>query len=267
MMTDKIKQALINNKINVNSLIEQLCSVSGVKNRNVPIFDKEVFTKIQSMEDFWKTLSTFWSTYDYDILRFIIKITNCEDAQKVLKEFLSRTDPTIIEDADLVLDCRVDHKEGWLKPKLRIKINAERCNCYVKDKVKILVSKAYNLQQYTLCFKGIKEGCIELLFHISEAVMTHVLQCKITGRNLTEFSTCKIISIHIHDIDILVSNYSYIAPVDNNIFTAIFSNKGQINIISLLQHFISVFRDNLNNTFTHLKMYSRICSVFKLSNN
>ena len=53
-MTDKIKQALINGKINVDSLVEQLRSISGVKNRNVPLFDEEVFTKIKSVKEFGK---------------------------------------------------------------------------------------------------------------------------------------------------------------------------------------------------------------------
>ena len=86
-MTDKIKQALINSKIDVDSLIEQLRSISGVRNRNVPLFDEEVFTKIKSVEELWKTLSIFWSIYDYDLLRFIVKITKCEDAQRVLEFF------------------------------------------------------------------------------------------------------------------------------------------------------------------------------------
>ena len=205
-MTDKIKQALINGKINVDSLVEQLHSISGVKNRNVPLFDEEVFTKIKSVEEFWKTLSTFWSIYDYDILRFIIKITNCEDTQKALKEFLSKIDPTVIEDVDLELDCRVEQKEEWRKPKLRIKINAEKCTFGIRKEVEEMVSRTYNLQRYALYFKGIKDGCIELIYHISRAVVTYLLQCKITGRILTEFSACKVISIYVNDVDILVSS-------------------------------------------------------------
>ena len=205
-MTDKIKQALINGKIDVDSLIEQLCSISGVRNRNVPLFDEEVFTKIKSVEEFWKTLSTFWSIYDYDILRFIIEITNYKDTQKALEEFLSKIDPTVIEDVDLELDCRVEQKEEWRKPKLKIKINAEKCTFGIRKEVEEMVSRTYNLQRYALYFKGIKEGCIELMYHISRAVVTYLLQCKITGRILTEFSACNIISIYINDVDILVSN-------------------------------------------------------------
>ena len=205
-MVDKIKQALINSKINVDSLIEQLRPVSGVRNRNVPLFDEDVFTKVKSVEEFWKTLSVFWNIYDYDLLRFIIKITKCEGAHKALEEFLSSINLTIIEDVDLVLFCRVMQKEGWPKPKLRIKINAKKCTFDIRKEVEETVSRTYNLQQYTLCFKGIKEGCTELMYRISKAVMIYLLQCKITGRILTEFSACNITSIYINDVDILVSN-------------------------------------------------------------
>ena len=207
MMTEKIKQALINSKVNVDSLIEQLRAISGVRNRKVPLFDEEVFTKIKSVEELWKTLSTFWSIYDYDILRFIVKITKCQDAQRVLENFLSRIDPTIIEDVELVLHCKVEQKEGWPKPKLRIKVNAKRCTCDIIKKVKETVSRDYDLHQYTLSFKCIKEGCIELLFQISKAVVTYLLHCKITRGTLAKFSDCKIINIFVNNIDILVSSY------------------------------------------------------------
>ena len=91
--------------------------------------------------------------------------------QEIFEEFLLRIDPTVIKDVDLVLHCRVEHWEGSLKPVLRIKVNAEKCSLDV-------VQNAKNLQKYSLHFKGIKEGCIELYF-ISKAMMMHFLQFKI----------------------------------------------------------------------------------------
>ena len=175
IMTNKIKQALIDNKVDVDSLIEQLCTTSAVRDKKVPLLDEDVFTEIKSVDDFWKKLNTFWSIYDYDLLQFIIKITKCKEAQNILEEFLSRVDPTIIKDVDLVLNCRVDQREGSLKPILRIKVNAEECTVGVQRKVKETVSKIYNLEKYALCFEGIKGGCIELLYHISKAVMAYFL--------------------------------------------------------------------------------------------
>ena len=203
MMTNEIKQALISNKIDVESLIEQLCTISAVRNTNVPLLDENVFTKIKSIDEFWKKLRNFWTVYDYDLLRFIIKITKCGEAQAILEGFLSRIDPAAIEDADLVLHCRVDHREGSLDPVLRIKVNAEKCTLSIKENVKKIITKKFNLEEYALCFKGIKEGCVELIYYVSEAVKSYLLQYKITKSILAEFSTYKIIGLHIDDVDIM----------------------------------------------------------------
>ena len=56
MMTNRIKQALIRNNIDVASLIEQLCAISAVKNRNVPLFDEDVFKEITSINGLWRKI-------------------------------------------------------------------------------------------------------------------------------------------------------------------------------------------------------------------
>ena len=207
IMTNKIKQALINNNVNVDSLIEQLCTISAVSNKNIPLFDKDVFVRIRSIDGFWKSLRTFWNIYDYDVLRYIIKITRCGEATKILEEFLSRIDPSALRDVDLVLHCRVDRIEGSLMPTLRIKVNAEKCTYDVQQKVKKIVSKKFDLEEHALRFKGIKDGCIELLYHISKPVKSYLLQtfqCKVI---LAEFSTYDIIGLCIDD-DNIVGNWS-----------------------------------------------------------
>ena len=203
IMTNKVKQALIDNKVDVDTLIEQLRTMSAVRDRKVPLLDEDVFVTIRSVDDFWKKLSIFWSVYDYDLLRFIIKITNCRKAQKILEEFISKINPSTIKDVDLVLHCRVDQREGSLMPTLRIKVNAEECTYNVQQNVKKIVSKKFNLEEYSLHFKGIKDGCIELLYHVSKPVKLYLLQYKINESALGEFSTCKIIGLYIDNVDII----------------------------------------------------------------
>ena len=199
MMTTEIKHALIRNNVDVTSLIEQLCAISAVSNKNVPLFDKDVFEKMNSINEFWKELRMFWSIFDYDLLRFIIMVSKCKEAQVIFDEFLSRIDPSAIEDVDLVLHCRVEYREGLLKPVLRIKINAEKCTVNIQRKAKEMVSEKFDLKEYTLCFKGIKKGCIELLYYISQGVMSHFLQYTITKDILEGLMSCNIISLHIND--------------------------------------------------------------------
>ena len=209
IMTYKIKQALIDNNIDVHSLIVQLHAMCAVRDKKVPLFDENVFERISSVDEFWKSLSKFWSVCDYDLLRYVIKITKCEKAKRILEEFLLKIDPSALEDVDLVIHCRVDQREGSLMPTLRIKINAEKCTCVIQEKVKKIVSKKFNLEEYTLQFKGIKEGCIELLYHISEPVKSYLLELlqtlpyKITKSILLVLSAYKIIGLYIDDDDVI----------------------------------------------------------------
>ena len=206
-MTNKIKQALIDNKVDVDSLIEQLRTISAVSNKKVPLFDEDVFARIRSVDEFWKSLSKFWSVCDYDLLRYIIKITECGKAKCILEEFLLKIDPSALRDVDLVLHCRVDQREGSLRPTLRIKINAEECTYNIQEKVKKMISEKFNLKEYSLHFKGIKDGCIELLYHISVPVKSYLLQTFQYKVILGEFSTYDIIGLYVDD-DNIVGNWS-----------------------------------------------------------
>ena len=200
-ITNKIKEALITSDVNVVSLVEQLCTVSAVGNQKIPLFDEDAFEKLESMDEFWNRLKMFWSIFDYDLLQFVIKITECEKAQTILEEFFSRYDPSVVEDVDLVLHCRVEFWEKSLKPILRIKINTDSCDLDVLQKTKKIVVETYNLQKHSLCFKGvfIKEGCIELLYYISKAMMMYFLQLKVTDSSFAELIDYKIIGLQIND--------------------------------------------------------------------
>ena len=61
------------------------------------------------------------------------------------------------------------------------------------------MSKIYNLDKYALHFKGIKEGCIELLYYISKPLKSYLLHLKISEDTMAELSCYKIMSLHIDD--------------------------------------------------------------------
>ena len=61
------------------------------------------------------------------------------------------------------------------------------------------MSEKFKLQKYSLCFIGIKKGCIELLYYVSNKVVSHFLQYTIDKNILAGLSLCNIISLHIND--------------------------------------------------------------------
>ena len=221
-MTNEIKEALISNEVDVVSLIVQLCATSAVRNKNVPLLDKDVFSKIKSIDDFWKELRGFWTIFDYDLLILIIEISQCGEAQDIFNEFLSRIDPSTIKDTDLVLHCTEERWKGSLKPVLRIKVNAEECTPDVKEDVKEVVSKVYKLKKYALHLVYIKRGCIEFFFYISKPLKLHLITSEITASNVKEFRDHNFMNLHIDEfvltvppraINLIVSSTYYLIYV------------------------------------------------------
>ena len=203
--TDKIKQALCNSPIDVTSVIQQLQTFSVVRNKNVPLLDEDVFESVTTVEKLWQRLSRFWSIHNYDMLRILLRIIKCKKADEIFEEFLSRIDVSAIEDMEIVAHYEVFEREGLIKPLLRIKVKAESCTNFVRRKVEKVVSLKFNLKEYTLIFRSIKKGFIELIYEISNAMMLYFLQCKFTGSDLAEFAAHDIISIHINDMELISS--------------------------------------------------------------
>ena len=207
-MTSSIKQALINNNVDVALLIERLCAISAVKNENVPLFDEDVFENIQSIDKFWKILRDQWNLFDYELLEYIVDVSECREAREIFTEFFSSFDTSAIEDVDLVLNCRVKDQEGLLKPVLRIKVKAERCTSHVKCMVEKIVSEKFDLEKYTLRLQSIKKGCVELSYYISASLSKYLLYFEFTKHTLEDFRAHKIVSLHISkcELDTTVSN-------------------------------------------------------------
>ena len=197
-LTNKIKITLIKNNTDVVSLIEQLSAISAVKDKNVPLFDENVFEKVKTVEDLWRMLKNYWSIYDYDILIFILKIVECKEADDIYSKFWSRIDPSILKDNTFILSCKEYNQKGLLKH-LRVKLNVEILTAEIKEKAEKELSRAYNLTEYALNFKGIKQGCIELIYGISKALESYMLHCEVTGHDLSNFCTCNIVFLQISD--------------------------------------------------------------------
>ena len=215
--TDKIKQALNNSPkpIDVISVVQQLRATSAVKDRNVPLYDDEVFENVTTIEKLWQKLSKFWSIFDYDLLVFLLKIINRMEANEIFKEFLSRIDISRMEKIDLVLHFKVFKREGSMKPLLRIKVGAEKCTRFIETEVRKIVSSIFNLNEYVLRLKDIKQGCIEIVYEISNAMMSYFLYYKCTGYDLAEFAAHNIISLHINDMELQIPVLSETNKVGN----------------------------------------------------
>jgi len=202
--TDKIKQALIRNNINVHSLIQQLSTIPAVKDQKVPLFDENIFKRVRTMDDLWNILRNHWAIDNYDILTYVVDMAECTEATSIYDSFMATIDSATLKDIPNIA-LRSDVYEGQgLKPQLRVKVGEKECTPAIITKVKKVVSKKFKLKDYTLNLKGIKDGCIELIYDISNALELYLLQCKLTGQDLVELATHNIMSLQIGDMKLTV---------------------------------------------------------------
>ena len=202
-MTHRIKKALIKNKTNVGSLIEQLCTISTVRDKKVPLFDENVFKKVKTVEDLWRKLRSYWSIYDYDILVYVLKLAKCKKAIDIYTKFWSKIDSDILKDIKFILSCK-EYKGEGLDKYLRVKLNVETITDEIKEQAEKAISKLYNLTEYALTFKGIKYGCIELIYGISKELESYLLHYKVSGCDLNGCSSCDILYLQICDKKLII---------------------------------------------------------------
>ena len=54
VITNKIKQVLNSSHIDIKSLLEQLQTMSAVKDKKVPLFDDDVFENVTTVDKVWE---------------------------------------------------------------------------------------------------------------------------------------------------------------------------------------------------------------------
>ena len=198
--TSQIKQVLTNSPIDIISVVKQLQTMTAVRDKNIPLFDEDVFEIVTTVEKLWQKLNRFWSIINYEILIKLLKIVQCKKADEIFQGFLSRIDISALEDVDLVLRYEVFETHGLIKPLLRVKVSAEKCTDYIKRRVEGILSSKFNLEKYTLHCRAIKRGCFELVYEISNALKSYLLDCDYTKSDAVNFTAHNIISLRINDI-------------------------------------------------------------------
>ena len=135
IITNKIKEVLCNSPVDVVSVIEKLQACSAVKDKNVPLFDEEVFKNVTTVENLWQNLSRYWSIFDYNVLRILLRFVKCKRADDILEGYLLRVDISAIEDhTDLVHHYEVFERQGLIKPLLRVKIKAKIIHILLEER-------------------------------------------------------------------------------------------------------------------------------------
>ena len=205
IMVTKVQEALEKSNTNVSKLLIKLKSTSVVRDRNIPLFDKDVFKEITSIDKLFETLSSHWYLFDYDVLEYLVNTAECEQAKIVYDDFLASFDSSVMNNYKLVLQCdEFKYKEDLVPGtcKLRVKIARDECTVEVEKEVKEVISEYFKLEKYALIFKGIEQGCIELIYQISHSVKSYMLQHKLNGYDILQLKAHKIIALKFDSMEL-----------------------------------------------------------------
>ena len=207
VMVIKIQETLKKNNVNVSNLIIKLQGSSAVRDREVPLFDSDIFKRITSIDKLFQTLSGYWHLFDYDVLLYLVKTAECKEAKKAYDDFFTSFDSSVIHDHfnNLIHSC-LEFNKGSNIPgtcRLWVKITLEECTAETKEEIKVILAQSYRLEKYALICKGIKQGCIEIIYQISPSVKSYMLQYKVTKYNMLQLKAHMITTIKIDDLDIL----------------------------------------------------------------
>ena len=167
-MKNEIKETLIKNKVDVDFLIEQLCATSAVKHEQSPIFDKKVFEKVNSVDEFWERLRGLLTIFNFDLFKHIVEISGCREAQDILKDFLPRFDPSAIEDLDAF--CMLENERWERLPTHGVKaaVATDKFTLKCVNSVKKVLSE---LTKCALHFFEVKpQGSVVFLHYITESL-------------------------------------------------------------------------------------------------
>lgn len=165
----------------------------------VPLCNEDVFDKVKSIDDLWKWLNGCWTIFDYELLDYIVKLSNCKEAQDIFDNFFSQVDLSALKNVDLLTYYKEDQSEGSLMPMFRVKVEAKECTLNAYEAVKYVLATVFDLVKYALQLAKIKKGCIELSFYISEPLKLYLLQIVFTPSDLLTFNIHNIVSLCIDD--------------------------------------------------------------------
>ena len=221
-MVTKIQEALEKSNADVSKLLIKLKSSSAVRDRKIPLFEKDIFREITSIDKLFETLSGYWYLFDYDVLVYLVNTAECKEAKTIYDNFLASFDSSVMSNYKLILQYdEYMHKEGLLPGtcKLRVKVARDECTVEVEKEVKEIISEHFKLEKYALVFKGIKQGCIELIYQISYSVKSYMLQHKLNRYDILQLKAQKIIILKFDNIEFNISEdfsdkvyvYMYIA--------------------------------------------------------
>ena len=179
---------------------------------NLTVFSTdEAFIKINNTNDLFLHIGMYCSMYDFDLLLALVESTECQEAVKLLDDFTEELRCSILKDLDLLSEdgelLKLRDSCKALNHKLVIKyVGGSKFTLKAKEKIQNIIYQCFHLKKGCVIFKGVQEGCVAIVYQISAAVKSHILQIEVTPSDMTMLDDHHIISVSIDDVKLKISS-------------------------------------------------------------
>ena len=171
-MINNIEKAFSDGSIDLNDVLRKLNNSFATKNKEIPLFEKNIFKDVVSIKSLFKVLGCLWNFYDHDMLAFLIDTAKCEKANKIYSEFCASSDLSAFD----LLNCYCNEEILTLPgySTLKITIEKQECTSRTIERIKSMTIDHYGLEKYAIILKKVTKGCINLEYHIPELVLSRI---------------------------------------------------------------------------------------------
>ena len=180
-VVDKIKKIIKQRRYRIKDLVS---SLNNVDRDNSTIFSTDAASKITKIDDLFFHIGTYCSIYNYDLLTALLISIDCAEALKVLDDFTEELQNSVLRELDLVPEVGELQDPMPGNHTLVIKYIGDKCTLETEKLIQNVICECFHLQTWSVTFDCVQHGCIAIVYHISSAVKSHILQCKITATNV-----------------------------------------------------------------------------------
>ena len=181
-VVDKIKKIIKQRRYKIKDLV---LSLNNVDTDNSTIFSTGAASRITKIDDLFFHIGTYCSIYNYDLLMALLISIDCTEALKVLDNFTEELQNSVLRELDLVSEIGESQDPMPGNHTLVIKYIGDKCTLETEKLIRNVICECFHLQTWSVTFDCVQHGCIAIVYHISSAVKSHIMQCKITTTDVT----------------------------------------------------------------------------------
>ena len=205
----KLRLIIDSQRLDISSLILNLGSIDE---DNTTIFSTDkAFKEIHSTVKLFHHIGKYCSIYDYELLEAFVESTECIEAINLLDDFTKE----LYIHCSILNDLNLLSKDGELRDpkdfmpgthKLIIKYVGNKCTLKIKEIVQNIICECFHLKKGSIIFKGVQEGCVAFVYHISPSVKSYLLHYSLATNDIILLLQHQIIYVLL----LMMRNQSYL---------------------------------------------------------